>query len=290
MTTTVTLKAPAKINLTLEVLGKRPDGYHEVRMLMVGVSLEDELRFSEAKALTLTCDREDLDCSGSNLILKAAIALQKATKTALGAKIHLKKRIPLGGGLAGGSTDAAATLIGLNQLWNTGLTLKRLSAIGATLGSDIPFCIESGWAIATGRGEKLKKMVPPEPMHFVLANPGFEVSTKWAYGGVILSDAPRRNLSLAAYDAASSGDVLALDKAAQNDLEKVTAARYKEIGILKKEMVEQGAFVTRMSGSGPTVWGWFKTASAAKKAAANFKKRGILALAVHSISENKDKG
>jgi 4-diphosphocytidyl-2-C-methyl-D-erythritol kinase len=142
----LTLSAPAKINLSLEVLGKRNDGYHEVRMLMVGLSLSDTLGFKAAKELRLSCDLPGLDCGESNLVLRAARALQKATGCAEGAHISLKKRIPLGGGLAGGSTDAAATLKGLNSLWGCGLNTEALSKLGATLGSDIPFCLRSGWA------------------------------------------------------------------------------------------------------------------------------------------------
>jgi 4-diphosphocytidyl-2-C-methyl-D-erythritol kinase len=133
------LRAPAKINLTLEVLSRRPDGYHEVRMLMAGVSLADELSFEASKGLSLTCDRPELDCSQSNLVLRAAKAMQKALGRDAGAKIHLKKRIPLGGGLAGGSTDAAATLKGLKQLWKAGLDPAAFAARCRKPGFGYPF-------------------------------------------------------------------------------------------------------------------------------------------------------
>ena len=285
MSETLRLSAPAKINLSLEVLGKRNDGYHEVRMLMAGVSLADELSFKPAKDLKLSCDLASLDCGPGNLVLRAAVALQRATGCGLGAHIQLKKRIPLGGGLAGGSTDAAATLKGLNVLWGTRLSLEALRKIGATLGSDIPFCIESGWAYATGRGEKLKKLSLRRKLHFVLANPGFEVSTKWAYGSLVNVRPPKRNLSRAAFEAVQARDLDALQRAAVNDLETVTAGRYKEIGQLKARMLDDGAQITRMSGSGPTVWGLFENEAAAEKACKNLKKSAPIVLCVSTIGK-----
>lgn len=281
MSETLRLLAPAKINLSLEVLGKRSDGFHEVRMLMAGVSLFDELSFRPAPRLGLSCDLATLDCGPSNLILRAALALQRATGCSEGAQIALKKRIPLGGGLAGGSTDAAATLLGLNKLWGTRLGLEALRKIGATLGSDIPFCIESGWALATGRGEKIKKLTLRRKLHLVLANPGFEVSTKWAYGSLPRLAPPKHNASKRAFEAIQGRDLGTLDRYAINDLEPVTAARYAEIRRLKGLMLENGAQLTRMSGSGPTVWGLFETETAAEKAYRKMK-NGVKTLALVS--------
>ena len=279
------LAAPAKINLTLEVLAKRSDGYHEVRMLMAGVSLVDAISFEPADRLSLTCDRPELDCSQTNLVMRAALALRKALGREPGAKIHITKRIPLGGGLAGGSADAAATLKGLNLLWSGGLGDEELRRIAATLGSDIPFCLESGWAQATGRGEKLEKLPVRRKLHFVLANPGFEVSTKWAYSSLARLHPGRKNLSRAAYDAIQNQDLDALKLTAINDLEPVTALRHPEIGQLEQALLAEGALLSRMSGSGPTVWGLFQDAASAKKACQVIKKRGVLAVAVQSITK-----
>lgn len=284
MKSALILRAPAKINLTLEVLSRRPDGYHEVRMLMVGVSLADELSFEASKGLSLTCDRPEMDCSQSNLVLRAAKAMQKVLGRDAGAKIHLKKRIPLGGGLAGGSTDAAATLKGLNQLWKAGLDAAALRRIAASLGSDIPFCLGSGWAYATGRGEKLETLPMRRRLHFVLANPGFEVSTHWAYSGLARLGAHKRNVSRDAFEAIQRQDSAALKAAAINDLETVTAARYPEIERLEQSLLAKGALISRMSGSGPTVWGLFKDADSAKKACQSMKKEKTVAMAVHTIS------
>jgi 4-diphosphocytidyl-2-C-methyl-D-erythritol kinase len=251
---------------------------------MAGVSWADELSFEASKGLSLTCDRPELDCSPSNLVLRAANALQKALGREAGAKIHLKKRIPLGGGLAGGSTDAAATLKGLNQLWKGGLDADALRRIAAGLGSDIPFCLRSGWAYATGRGEKLETLSMRRRLHFVLANPGFEVSTHWAYSGLARLSAHKRNVSRDAFEAIQRQDIPALKAAATNDLETVTAARYPEIGRLERSLLAKGALISRMSGSGPTVWGLFKDADSAKKACKLMKKENVVAMAVHSIS------
>ena len=286
----MTLKgeAPAKINLSLEVLGKRSDGFHEVRMLMAGVSLADQLSFKAAPDLRLTCDLPGMDCGEDNLILRAARSLQKATGCKAGAHIALKKRIPLGGGLAGGSTDAAAALKGLNELWSLGLSREALRKIGATFGSDIPFCIDSGWALATGRGEKLLPLSLRRKLHFVLLNPGFEVSTKWVYQSLGRLPQNRPNLSRAAFDALEAGDEAALAKAAVNDLESVTAARYKEIGLLKEALLAEGAQLSRMSGSGPSVWGLFKNENAAKIAQKALNGKVALALTVSTIGRLKN--
>ncbi len=278
------LLAPAKINLSLEVLGKRNDGYHEVRMLMAGVSLYDELSFKPAERLSLSCDLPALDCGPKNLVLRAAAALQRKTGRTDGAAIHLKKRIPLGGGLAGGSTDAAATLVGLNKLWGCRLSLDALRKIGATLGSDIPFCIESGWALATGRGEKVQRLTLRRKLHLVLANPGFEVSTQWAYGSLGRIVPAKHNRSRRAFNAITERDLAALELAAVNDLEAVTAARYAEIRRLKGQLLELGAQIARMSGSGPTVWGLFEHETAAEKAYKKMKNSAPTVALVTTIS------
>ena len=284
----LTLAAPAKINLSLEVLGKRSDGYHEVRMLMAGLSLADTLTFRAAKDLSLTCDLKSLDCGDGNLVLRAARALQKATGCRDGAQISLKKRIPLGGGLAGGSTDAAAALKGLNSLWGCGLSLEALAKIAATLGSDIPFCLRSGWALATGRGEKLKQCSLRRKLHFVLLNPGFEVSTKWAYQSLGRTPSNRRNLSRAAFEAIQAKDLDGLARATINDLEPVTSGRYAEIREMRRLLDHEGAQISRMSGSGPSVWGLFKNEADAKKACQKLKNKVAVAVAVSTISAMKD--
>ncbi len=280
------LFAPAKVNFCLEVLGKRHDGYHEVRMLMAGIALCDRLDFEEAKELSLdSSGMPGLDCGPGNIVVRAARLLQKASGVSRGARIHLAKEIPLGAGLAGGSTDAAATLIGLNRLWDLGLGLPALSKLGASLGSDIPFCLESGWAIASGRGEKIKKLEQRKKFHLLLLNPGFEVSTKWAYQNVDSLPASRRNLSQSVFDALDEKDFEKANKLALNDLERVTAREYPQIGMMRQDLSEAGALLSRMSGSGPTVWGLFKDEAAALKAEKSLKYRHYFARAVSTIGK-----
>jgi len=282
VTARFTLKAPAKINLSLEVLARRADGYHEVRMLMAGLSLADELSFESAKGLSLTCDRPELECGPNNLVLRAARALQTALGSTAGAKIHLKKRIPLGGGLAGGSADAAATLKGLNRLWRGGMNYAELSRIAANLGSDIPFCLKGAWAFATGRGEKIEALSLDRRLCFVLANPGFEVSTPWVYAHLPDIRSSRRNLTRLAFEAIQRQDLAVLKKVAVNDLEPVTSGRYTEIGVLKRLLVKEGALLSRMSGSGPTVWGLFEDTISAKKACQVIKKMNYWVMVAHT--------
>jgi 4-diphosphocytidyl-2-C-methyl-D-erythritol kinase len=281
------LLAPAKINFTLEVLGKRRDGYHEVRMLMAGVSLFDKLSFEPRPDLLLECSQSPsgLDCGASNLIVKAARLLQKRSGKTLGARIRLDKEIPLGAGLAGGSADAAAALLGLNRLWQLDYDLGVLRKLGAMLGSDIPFCLESGWAIASGRGEKLKPFSQRKKFYLVLLNPGFEVSTKWAYQNVDKGPSSRRNLSALVYEALSQKDFERVNKIALNDLERVTAREYPEIGQMRQNLTDLGALVTRMSGSGPTVWALFKDEASSKKAEKSLKNKYKFVSAVSTITK-----
>ena len=165
--------AYGKINLTLEVLGIRPDGYHEIKSIMQSVELHDTLTFEslEGSVIRLTGSDSRLKYDGSNLIIKAAEALRQAAGTCLGARIHLEKNIPIEAGMAGGSSDAAATLRGLNRLWNLGFSLEQLMEIGAAVGSDIPFCLIGGTAMVEGRGERVRPLAGPAPTTLLLVKP-----------------------------------------------------------------------------------------------------------------------
>mgnify|MGYP002883764383 CR=1 FL=1 len=177
--------APAKINLHLEILGLRKDGYHELAMLMQSIDLFDEIDFSKTDGgITLTSDDQNLSTGDDNLIIKAAKLIQSSSKNKeLGALIHLKKNIPIGAGLAGGSSDAAATLLGLNTLWQLGLSSKELELMAGDLGSDVPFCLAGGTQLCFGRGESLEpvKEVNKTMAVLLVKDPLIEVSTPWAY-------------------------------------------------------------------------------------------------------------
>ena len=184
--------APAKVNLFLEVLARRPDGYHEIATLMVAVSLYDTLEFAPAPddTLELTCDNDELSVGPDNLILRAALLLRHHSGTQRGARIRLSKRIPMAAGLAGGSTDAAAALAGLNVLWGLDQPANELASLGGQIGSDVPFFFRTPAAWCTGRGEKVQALELLRPLWFVLACPGVGLSTAEVYGKGQVPKAP----------------------------------------------------------------------------------------------------
>lgn len=189
----VEILAPAKVNLYLEILGKRPDGYHEIETLMVAVNLHDRLVFSDdaSGAVTLTCDDPRLPTGGANLVVKAAECLKAATGCPRGAAIALNKVIPAEAGLAGGSSDAAATLVGLDRLWGLNTPTARLSTLAADLGSDVAFFLQGPAAICRGRGERVEPVSLKQPLHLVLVCPPVGVSTAEVYRNLKPPDRPR---------------------------------------------------------------------------------------------------
>jgi len=182
------VRAPAKINLHLEVLGLRPDGFHELAMVMQSIDLADTLRMrpSADGQISLRCDRSDLPTDGTNLIVRAGELLRaRSGFVELGAEVVLEKRIPIGAGLAGGSSNGAAALVGLNALWGLGFRTEALHAMAAELGSDVPFCLDGGTQLCFGRGERLEKLELPAPLDLavlLVKHPEVSVSTPWAYG------------------------------------------------------------------------------------------------------------
>ena len=249
------LKAQAKINLGLEVLGKRPDGYHEVAMIMQSVSLYDTVILSLQEAdITLICDRPELPCDNGNLAFRAADLLRREFGIARGVRIELTKRIPLAAGLAGGSTDAAAVLKGLNRLWRLALSPVELEQLAARLGSDVPFCLWGGTSLATGRGEILTP-VPDFAGHgVVLANPPLHVSTAWVYGNYRGAVGNRRRDIFPLRRSIEQQDFAAVADTLFNDLETVTVPAYPQVADIKAQLLQAGAAGVLMSGSGPTVF------------------------------------
>ncbi|MFM7314243.1 MAG: 4-(cytidine 5'-diphospho)-2-C-methyl-D-erythritol kinase [Cyanobium sp.] len=281
---TLRVLAPAKINLHLEVLGLRPDGFHELAMLMQSLDLADELLLvpSADGGIRLSIDREDLPSDGRNLIVRAAELLRaRAGLPELGARIELRKRIPIGAGLAGGSSDGAAALVGLNRLWGLGFTPSDLHRFAAELGSDLPFCLEGGTRLCFGRGEILEDpCLPPLPSLGVLLlkDPGSSVSTPWAYGrcrelrGDFYLDreedfeqrrqALRRGPLLAALP---GGRVL---PPLRNDLQAVVEPEVESVRRGLRLLRDQGdAGVVAMSGSGPTVFALYDDLTGAQQVA-----------------------
>ncbi|MFS8895027.1 4-(cytidine 5'-diphospho)-2-C-methyl-D-erythritol kinase [Synechococcus sp. R3-13] len=261
-----TLIARAKINLYLEILGSRPDGYSEVAMVLQSIHLADRLQLkSRPHGIHLTCDRPEVPADARNLAYQAAELLQKECHSAAGVEIHIEKHIPVAAGLAGGSADAAAVLVGLNQLWGLGLTVGELQSLAARLGSDIPFCVQGGTQLATGRGEVLEPLADWEGIPVLLAKPKhLGVSTAWAYQafrsrqGSLGGDAlPKPTLPTLpqALAALSRQDPPALARSLRNDLEQVVLPEYAIVGELRQALLSAGALGSLMSGSGPTVFG-----------------------------------
>jgi 4-diphosphocytidyl-2-C-methyl-D-erythritol kinase len=256
--TSLCLTAPAKINLFLRVLGKRPDGYHELETWMQKVGLYDRLSLTlrERPGISLRCTGEDLPADPSNLAWRAASAFMTASSVGdWGVDIVLEKKIPVAAGLGGGSSDAGAVLRGLNDLFGNVLAEDALMELGGRLGADVPFFVSSHAAVlATGIGEKMKPLDSLDSCTFVLVNPGFAVSTKWVYENFALT----KDAKNSTFSGPQKSDPcpFSLSKGL-NDLEEVTIGRYPEIAEIKKVLLAAGAVSALMSGSGPTVFGAF---------------------------------
>ncbi|MEK5059918.1 4-(cytidine 5'-diphospho)-2-C-methyl-D-erythritol kinase [Paenibacillus shunpengii] len=250
-------KAPAKINLMLDVLHKRSDGYHEVEMIMTMVDLADRIEMSEIKRDTIMISSQAgyIPLDEKNLAFQAAKLVKERYDVKKGVYIHLDKKIPVAAGLAGGSSDAAATLRGLNKLWGLGISDEELRLLGAELGSDVPFCITGGTALATGRGEQLHQLPNPPQCWVVLAKPPINVSTAEVYGRVRSDQIQKHPSAKRMEDAIRNQSFAGVCKELGNVLEDVTVKLHPEVGQLKEAMLKLGADGVLMSGSGPTVFG-----------------------------------
>lgn len=258
--------APAKINLSLNVLGKREDGYHEVEMVMTTIDLTDriELQTLVHDEIKVSLESRYVPNDERNLAYQAASALKKRYGLSNGVYIKIDKEIPVSAGLGGGSSDAAAVLRGLNRLWSLHLTKEELAEVGATIGSDVPFCVYSSTAIARGRGEKIELLPSPPACWVVLARPDIGVSTKKVFDSLDLEEVthPRTNQVIHALHRSNIGE---LCEAMGNSLEQVTFNLYPEVKQIKYKMIELGSPAALMSGSGPTIYCLFENESQAKR-------------------------
>ncbi len=271
----IRIKAYAKINLGLDVLGRREDGYHDVRMIMQTVSLYDMLtiRKSRVPSIQLKTSRPWLPTDRKNLVYRAADAFMEHCHISGGVNIYLNKRIPVAAGLAGGSADAAATLEGLNKLYRTGLSKQELMKLGVSLGADVPYCILKGTALSEGIGEILTSLKPVPDCHVLLVKPPISVSTKYVYEKLYpdtFVKHPDIDLMIKAIE---EGNLSELASGMDNILQSVTIGEYPVIRELKEKMKDQGALTALMSGSGPTVFGIFKDAAPATEAMHYFKNK-----------------
>jgi len=268
------LKARAKINLTLDVLSKRDDGYHELQMIMQSVGLYDNIYIESMDMkshIKIKTNLKWLPVDDRNIAFKAAALLKDEFKINKGVFIGLDKHIPVSAGLAGGSSDCAAVLIGMNKLFSLGLSTEELMEFGARLGSDVPYCIKRGTALAEGRGEKITSLSPCPYFYIVLAKLPVSVSTASVYGGLKLDEINIRPDTKKYIEAINNGDSDYIAQNMINVLENVTIPMVPDIDLLKKYLVKAGAENAMMSGSGPTVFALFKEKSKAIQAAEDVK-------------------
>lgn len=258
--------APAKLNLTLEVVAKRADGYHAIETLMVPVDLCDELEFDRIDGETsLTCDAPGIPTDGRNLVLKAAEALRKRTGTKHGAAIRLTKRIPHEAGLGGGSSDAATTLMALDELWQLSLPSSELAAVAAEIGSDVPFFLANSAAWCTGRGEKVEPELIGEPLDLVIVKPNVGLSTKEIYSRVALPATPTDGTP--ARIALRSGDKEALGRALFNRLQAPAFTVAPAVESLHRELAALGPLGCHLTGSGSALFALCRDAREANRIA-----------------------
>jgi 4-diphosphocytidyl-2-C-methyl-D-erythritol kinase len=261
---TVMMQAPAKLNITLKIVGRRPDGYHELNSLMVPISLVDRLAFSPAaRGIHLSCQGIPVPENEENLVFRAAKAFFTRVSRSPSLSISLTKNIPVAAGLGGGSSDAAATLKALNGMNSYPLGAEELAEMALGLGADVPFFLHNVPSIARGIGERLKPVTHWPGFWYVIVTPSFRVSTAWVYGNLKLGLTGSENSYIVS---PLREDWPAITDLLENDLETVTAVRYPVIESIKRLLVEAGAEGALMSGSGPSVFGLFRSEQAAKEA------------------------
>lgn len=272
----IRLKARAKINLGLDVLGKREDGYHEVRMVMQTVGIYDRLiitRIPEDE-IRIRSNLAFLPLNENNLIYKAAKLLKEEYGYDGGVEIDLNKFIPVAAGMAGGSTDAASTLFGINRLFDLGMSQRKMMELGLKLGADVPYCVMRGTALAEGIGEKLTRLKPMPHCWLLVAKPPVNVSTKLVYESLDMSEVVSHPDIDGIIKAIEAQDVQGVAAKMGNVLEQVTIPLYPVIDTIKKDMLEHGAVNAMMSGSGPTVFGIFPDEEMALKCQTYLKVKG----------------
>lgn len=264
----ISLKALAKINLGLDVVRRREDGYHEVRMIMQTIHLYDRLDIKRTKesGIQIQTNLSFLPVNENNLIYKAAKLLMDEFSITDGVSVKLDKRIPVAAGMAGGSTDAAAMLFGMNRLFSLGLTKRQLMERGVQIGADVPYCIMRGTALAEGIGEELSPLAPMVKCPVLIAKPSISVSTKFVYQNLKLDDATIHPDIDRLIDDIKAKNLYDIAAHMGNVLETVTIPNYPVIDEIKKHMLSHGAVGAMMSGSGPTVFGLFDDEATAKKA------------------------
>ncbi|WP_218080556.1 4-(cytidine 5'-diphospho)-2-C-methyl-D-erythritol kinase [Anthocerotibacter panamensis] len=280
----VVLKAPAKINLYLEIVGPRTDGYTDVVLVLQSVALADTVTIRPHPAITIYCDHPLVPLDQHNLAHRAVQLLQETTNTSQGAEITIAKTIPVAAGLAGGSGNGAAVLVGLNELWQLGLTPAELARLAARLGSDVPFCIRGGTALGYGRGEVLAVLASPGTLPVVLVKPrDLQVSTAWAYQTYRSLSSSQPPGKLSALLCRLTGQQPLADLL-YNDLEQAVLPHHPRIAQLKQQLQDQGALGVLMSGSGPTVFALAQDEAQAQNLAQTVAQEDCAVFVTHTIS------
>lgn len=264
----INLKAYAKINLGLDVLRRRENGYHDVRMIMQSVGLYDKLTLKKTSKdeIVLTSNVGSLPNNDKNLVYKAISLMKKECGITAGVKADLEKRIPMAAGMAGGSTDAAAALIGMNKLFDLSLSQEKLMELGVQIGADVPYCIMSGTALSEGIGEILTPLKPMPHCYILIAKPRISVSTRFVYENLEADKLLYHPDIDGMIEAINGNDLKGVADRLSNVLETVTEKKYPIISQIKEVMIESGAMNSLMSGSGPTVFGIYEEKDTAMKA------------------------
>ena len=272
----VRLKARAKINLGLDVLGKREDGYHEVRMVMQTIGIYDRLILTKIpeEEIRITSNLAFLPVNENNLIYKAIKLLKDEYHFPGGVSVDLNKFIPVAAGMAGGSTDAASTMFGVNRLFGLNLSMGKMMELGVRLGADVPYCVMRGTALAEGIGEKLTRITPVPHMWILIAKPQINVSTRLVYEQLDMGGIQKHPDIDGIIRAIEAQDVVRIAQSMGNVLENVTVPLYPVIETIKQDMLSHGAINAMMSGSGPTVFGIFPDEQTTLACQAFLKKKG----------------
>ena len=286
----LTISANAKINLTLDILGKCDDGYHEVALVLQSIALADILELAKIDhGIDFYLDSSQLagadllPTDSSNLAVRAALLMQKNFNLDSGIFIRLTKHIPIEAGLAGGSTDAAAVIRGVNKLFNLRLTMEKMCELGAEIGSDVPFCIVGGTCLATGRGEKLERLADLPSIPLVLIKPRGAIPTAWAYKTYDSNKSSEHPDTKQICEAINISDVTAVSELMFNVLERVAIKKYPAINTIKDRLIEAGAVAAMMSGSGPSIFAITKSNADSKRIAELFKDSGAQVFVTETV-------
>jgi len=285
----IKFKTPAKINLGLHIHGKREDGFHELETIFQMVSLYDDVELELlSSGIKLECDTPGVPTDDTNLVCKAALLLRQSYQVeGKGVSIRLKKKIPFGAGLGGGSGNAAGVLMGLNRLWDLNIEREKLLTLAAELGSDVPFFLTSPCALGMGRGEQLKVLKPCAKFQVLLVFPGFPVATSWVYQNLKLKLTKRENNISILRKNLSLSDITSLGSRLYNDLEPVVIQRFPEVQVVKDELGAWGALGVLLSGSGSTVFGIFDDPEKARVACAGLNRtwERVIVETIESLTE-----